>query len=178
MTLESSELKELRQSTVGQLDIQKIAEEHPSTILNNLRVVLNTESHIINDGVPVDEAKRVLLSLVKPDNVEHYVDHTAKIYYTGKKFPATIALNKLYYFMPYMKGKGVRDLYFIKVARVGTKSEVHPECDDNDFRLVFEIEFIKQLFTDYLPIHLNIWRTFTNTTLGELLKLNEIEEIC
>lgn len=73
---------------------------------------------------------------------------------------------------------GVRDLYFIKVARVGTKSVVHPECDDNDFRLVFEIEFVKQLFTDYLPIHLNIWRTFTDTTLGELLKLNEIEEIC
>lgn len=73
--------------------------------------------------------------------------------------------------MPYLQD-------FIKVARVGTKSEVHPECDDNDFRLVFEIEFIKQLFTDYLPIHLNIWRTFTDTTLGELLKFNEIEEIC
>lgn len=169
MTLESSERKELRQPTIGQLDIEKIKDSHSATILNNLRIIKN--------GVPVDETKRVLLSLVKPDNVEHYVDHTAKIYYTGKKFPATVALNKLYYFMPYMKGKGVRDLYFIKVARVGTKSEVHPECDDNDFRLVFEIEFVKQLFTDYLPIHLNIWRTFTDTTLGELLKLNEIEEI-
>lgn len=178
MTLESFERKELYQPTINQIDIQKIAQEYPVSILNNLKVALNTEPHIIKDDVPVDESKRVLLSLVKSDNVEHYIDHSAKIYYTGKKFPSTVALNKLYYFMPYMKGKGVRDLYFIKVARVGTKSEVHPECDDNDFRLVFEIEFVKQLFTDYLPIHLNIWRTFTDTTIGELLKLNEIEEIC
>ena len=75
-----------------------------------------------------------------------------------------------------MKGKGVRDLYFIKVARVGTKTEVYPECGDNDFRLIFEIDFVKQLFTNYMPVHLNIWRTFTDTTLNELIKLNELEE--
>ena len=177
LTLKSSELKELEQPTVAQLDIQKIAEEHPKTIFNNLRGILNTEPNIIKDDVPVDASKRVIISLVKYDNVENFVDHSAKIYYTGKKFPSTIALNKLYYFMPYIKGKGVRDLYFIKVARIGTKSEVYPECGDNDYRLVFEIEFAKQLFTDYLPVHLNIWRTFTNTTLGELMKLNELEEI-
>lgn len=79
--------------------------------------------------------------------------------------------------MPYIKEKGVRDLYFIKVARVGTKSEVYPDCGDNDYRLVFEIVFVKQLFIDYIPIHLNIWRTFTDTTLDELMKLNELEEI-
>ena len=77
----------------------------------------------------------------------------------------------LYYFMPYIKGKGIRDLYYIKIARVGTKQEVHPECDDNDFRLVFEIEFVKQLFSDYLPVHLNIWRTFTDTTMERLMNL-------
>ena len=98
----------------------------------------------------------------------------AKVYYTGKKFPSIVAPNKLYYFMPYIKKKGVRDLYLIKVARVGTKHEVHPECNDDSIRLVFEIEYVKQLFADYLPIHLNIWRTFTDTTLGELIKLNEI----
>ena len=70
--------------------------------------------------------KRVLISLVKPDNIEHFVDHSANIYYTGKKFPTNVALNKLYYFMPYIKGLGVRDLYLIKIARVGTKQEVHP----------------------------------------------------
>ena len=68
--------------------------------------------------------------------------------------------------MPYMKGLGVRDLYLIKIARVGTKAETHPECGDNDFRLVFEIEFVKQLFDDYKKVHLDIWQTFKDTTLG------------
>lgn len=77
--------------------------------------------------------------------------------------------------MPYIKGKGVRDLYLIKVARVGSKHEVHPEYDINDFRLVFEIEYIDQLFSNYLPIHLNIWRTFTDTTMCNLLKNNSEE---
>ena len=67
--------------------------------------------------------------------------------------------------MPYVKGKGIRDLYLIKVVRVGTKHEFVPEADDNDFRLVFEIKFVKQLFDDYKPIKLMIWRTFTDTNL-------------
>ena len=78
--------------------------------------------------------------------------------------------------MPYMKSLGIRDLYIIKVVRVGCKKEFHPECDDNDFRLVFEIEFVTQLFDSYRPIHLNIWQTFTDTTMETLLKMNELEE--
>jgi len=35
--------------------------------------------------------------------------------------------------------------------------------------LVFEIEFVKQLFDDYKPIELKIWRTFTDTTLKEII---------
>jgi len=114
-------------------------------------------------------SKNCLVSLVKKDNFEQYVDRSAKIYYTGKKFPSTVALNKLYYFMPYLKGKGIRDLYFIKIARVGTRKEGQPDEDKNDFRLVFEIEFVKQLFDDYKPIELKIWRTFTDTTLKEII---------
>ena len=84
--------------------------------------------------------------------MEHYLDQSAKIYYTGKKFPSSVALNKLYYFMPYVKQKGIRDLYLIKIARVGTRKEGQPDNDPNDFRLVCEIEFIQQLFPDYKPI--------------------------
>ena len=121
------------------------------------------------DGSIIDYSKNVLVSLVKSDNMEQYLDRTAKVYYTGKRFPSTIALNKLYYFMPYMKRKGVRDLYLINIARVGTKKEVHPECDDNDFRLVFEIQFVKQMFDEYQPIHLDIWQSFTDTTIEQLM---------
>ena len=71
--------------------------------------------------------------------------------------------------MPYMKNKGIRDLYFIKVARVGTRKESQSDEDKNDFRLVFEINFIGQMFKDYKPIKLEIWRTFTDTTINELM---------
>ncbi|MBR5744525.1 MAG: hypothetical protein IKX94_04270 [Muribaculaceae bacterium] len=75
--------------------------------------------------------------------------------------------------MPYRKGKGIRDLYFIKIARVGSKHEIHPEASENDLRLVFEIEFVKQLFEDYKLVDLKIWRTFTDTTLNEILKIQQ-----
>jgi hypothetical protein len=113
--------------------------------------------------------KNVLVSLVKSDNVDLFLDGSARIYYTGKRFPSTVALNKLYYFMPYVKQKGIRDIYLIKIARVGSKHEVHPEADENDLRLVFEIENIGPLFDDYKPIELKIWHTFTDTNLETLL---------
>lgn len=112
--------------------------------------------------------KHVLVSLVKSDNVDLFLDGSARVYYTGRKFPSTVALNKLYYFMPYIKKNGIRDLYLIKVARVGSKHEVHPEASKDDLRLVFEIDKIGALFDDYQPIKLKIWETFTDTTLGEI----------
>lgn len=117
-----------------------------------------------------DSSKNVLICNVKLDNVKQYFDQSAKIYYTGKRFPSTVALNKLYYFMPYIKRKGIRDLYLIKIARVGTRKEGQPDNDPNDFRLVFEIEFVKKLFKDYKPIELEIWHTFTDTTMKDLLE--------
>ena len=69
----------------------------------------------------------------------------------------------------YIKGKGIKDLYFIKIARVGTRKEGQPDNDPNDFRLVFEIEFVKQLFDDYKKVHLDIWQTFKDTTLGSIV---------
>ncbi len=112
---------------------------------------------------------------MKEDNFEQYLEQSAKIYYTGKKFPSSVALNELYYFMPYLKGKGVRDLYFIKMARVGTRKEGQSGNDPNDFRLVFEIEFVGQLFDDYKFVELKIWRTFTDTTMQELLRRNGLK---
>lgn len=152
---------------ISQLDFRKVIVKYPKNIIEN-----DTTSHsskIINSDV--DESKNVLVSLVKTDNMEQYLDKSAKIYYTGKKFPATVALNKLYYFMPYIKRKGIRDLYFIKIARVGTRKEGLPDNDPNDFRLVFEIEFVKQLFDDYKSVELEIWHTFTDTNLMKILAM-------
>lgn len=122
----------------------------------------------------INPTKNCLISLVKKDNFEQFVNRTSKIYYTGKKFPSTVVLNKLYYFMPYLKGKGIRDLYLIKIARVGTRKEGQEDEDKEDLRLVFEIEFVKQLFVDYTIVELNIWRTFKDTTIDEVMNLNNM----
>ena len=118
----------------------------------------------------VEETKNVLISLVKKDNEKMFLNGSATIYYTGKKFPTSVALNKLFYFMPYIKGKGVRDLFLIRIARLGYRKEGTPEEDKNDLRLVLEVQFVKQLFDDYKPVELKIWRTFTDTTIGKLIK--------
>lgn len=119
----------------------------------------------------LDKNKRLLIGFVKEDNQEYFRNlEPTKIYYTGKtkSFPSTIALNKLYYFMPYIKGKGVKDLYLIRIARIGSKAEIHPESNDKDPRLVFELEFLESL-PKYIPIRLNINHTYTDTLLGRII---------
>lgn len=147
----------------GTVDFLQLKEQYPDEIVNNTIVAK------LPDTEELDITKNLLVSLVKADNMEQYLDQSAKIYYTGKKFPSTVALNKLYYFMPYIKGKGIKDLYFIKIARVGTRKEGQPDNDPNDFRLVFEIEFVKPLFDDYKKLHLDIWQTFKDTVLEAII---------
>lgn len=147
----------------GTVDFLQLKDQYPDEIVNNTIVKqLPKDAELKLD-------KNLLVSLVKADNMEQYLDQSAKIYYTGKKFPSTVALNKLYYFMPYIKGKGIKDLYFIKIARVGTRKEGQPDNDPNDLRLVFEIEFVKQLFEDYKKVHLDIWQTFKDTILDKVI---------
>lgn len=153
-------------SRVKQLNFFDVLQQYPENIVENAPVVQPAKKQ--EPDVEMD--KNVLISLVKNDNIEHFLDQSAKIYYTGKRFPSTVALNKLYYFIPYIKRKGIRDLYLIKVARVGTRKEGQPDYDPNDFRLVFEIEFVKKLFKDYRPVDLEIWHTFTDTTMFNMLK--------
>lgn len=126
-------------------------------------------THHAKPSMNVDLSKNLLICNVKKDNWEQYLDGSAKIYYTGKKFPTTVVLNKLYYFMPYFSGKGIRDLYYIKVARLGYRKEGQENENKEDLRLVFEIEYVGQLFEDYKKVKLEIWRTFTDTTMDAML---------
>ena len=122
----------------------------------------------------LDKAKHLLIGLVKKDNEEYFLkEEPTKIYYTGPSgtFPSTIALNKLYYFMPYIKGKGVSDLYLIRVARVGTKAEVHPETDDERPRLVFELEYLESLPNNrWVRLDKDTNFAFKDTLLGRIFK--------
>lgn len=144
-------------------------------ITQNCMVQEDIETEFVKDSIhrelSIDLTKNLLICNVKKDNWDQYIDGSAKIYYTGKKFPTTVALNKLYYFMPYLSGKGIRDLYYIKVARLGYRKESQENEDKNDLRLVFEIERIGQLFDDYKKVKLEIWRTFTDTTMEKVINI-------
>lgn len=124
----------------------------------------------------LDYTKHVLIGFVKPDNQDYFLDGgLTKIYYTGKtkSFPSTVALNKLYYFMPYIKGKGVKDLYLVRIVRIGNKAEIHPEIKDKDPRLVFELEYLESL-SEYTPIKLNLFHTYCDTLLGRIKENNDV----
>lgn len=117
----------------------------------------------------LDKTKHLLIGLVKKDNEEYFLkEEPAKIYYTGKAktFPSTVSINKLYYFMPYIKEKGVRDLYLIRIARIGNKAEIYPESKDEEPRLVFELEYLESL-PDFEMVKLNrYW--YKDTLLGRI----------
>lgn len=171
-TLEKKEAKDKKKTRYTQLNFLDLFEQYQNNNIVENNIVHEDMAEYVTSSHKhfIDESKNVLISLVKKDNFNQYLDKSAKIYYTGKKFPSTVALNKLYYFMPYLKGKGIRDLYLIKIARVGTRKEGQLGENKNDFRLVFEIEYVTQLFDDYQSIDLKIWRTFTDTALKDLLK--------
>ena len=143
------------------LDLGLFADENNDLVVNRPRKTFI-----------VEKTKRLLVGYVKPDNEDYFLrKEPTKIYYTGKtrSFPSTIALNKLYYFMPYIKGKGVRDLYLIRIARIGTKAEIHPESNDMEPRLVFDLEYLQSL-PDYVSTRLNFLRTYADTFAGKFFR--------
>jgi len=155
---------------------------HPIHILRDAKPMLDLglfaddEKEIIvnrpKKTFKLEVAKHLLVGYVKSDNQDYFLkEEPTKMYYTGKtrSFPSTIALNKLYYFMPYIKGKGVRDLYLIRMARIGSKAEIHPKSNDNEPRLVFDLEYLQSL-PDYVPIRLNFQRAYTDVLAGKIFK--------
>lgn len=154
---------------------------HPIFIKRNAQPMLDlrlfdddTQTLVVNRPKKqyiLDKSKHLLIGLVKKDNEEYFLkEEPVKYYYTGKtsSFPSTVVLNKLYYFMPYIKGKGVRDIYFIKTARIGNKAEVHPETNDEEPRIVFELEYLESLPKYEMVKLYKYW--FKDTLLGRILK--------
>ena len=156
-----------------------IHEERESKPMLDLGLFADEESKVIVVNRPkkqytLDKTKHLLIGVVKKDNEEYFLkEEPTKIYYTGTSgsFPSTIALNKLYYFMPYIKGKGVSDLYLIRVARVGNKAEVHPETNDERPRLVFELEYLESLpRNQWVRLEKDKDFAFKDTLLGRIIK--------
>ena len=127
-------------------------------------------------GAYVEVGNRVLIGLVKEDNRQYqaFVDETATLYYTGKHFPTTIALQDLHFFMPYIKGQGVRDVYEITKVRTITGREAK-QTDDDDadskaLRLAFELRYVRKQYTNFQPIDTTKMKdyTFIDTTFDNL----------
>ena len=149
--------------TTPMLDLDLFADENKVLVVNRPK-----------KQYTLDKTKHLLIGVVKKDNEEYFLkEEPTKIYYTGPSgtFPSTIALNKLYYFMPYIKKHGVRDLYLIRIARLGTKAEVHPEEADNRPRLVFELEYLETLPSNkWVRLDKETDFAFKDTLLGRIYK--------
>lgn len=133
-----------------------------------------TIAHVIpQKGTFVDVGNRVLIGLIKPSNrkdyYQNFIEGVAKIYYTGRHFPTTIALDDLHYFIPYFKEKGIRDLYKITGIRTITAQEAKQSdnaADKDDIRLAFSLQFCRKLYNDFTKIDTKnmINHTFIDTT--------------
>ena len=96
MLLEKEEREAIAETRIKQVPLKNVLSQYKGNIINNVDSIISRKSNTIGNALNIDLSKRVLLCLVKPDNIEHYIDQTASIYYTGKKFPSCIALNKLF----------------------------------------------------------------------------------
>lgn len=132
---------------------------------------------IPHKGTFVEVGNRVLIGYVVEGRAgysDHFENGTATLYYTGRQFPTTIALQDLHFFIPYIKGKGIRDVYeIIRIRTITAQEAKRTEYDDslvNDLRLAFELRFNRRLFDDYQMIntHKMILHTFIDTTFDEL----------
>ena len=128
-------------------------------------------------GALLKVPNRVLVGLVgnstRPGHTQSFHDGNATLYYTGPKFPTTISLHDLNYFIPYIKGEGVRDIYeIVRVRTITSKEAKQVEGDEvtDDMRLAFELRFSRKLFANYQPIdtHKLINYTFIDTTFDNI----------
>lgn len=130
-------------------------------------------------GALLQVPNRLLIGLVgnssRPGYTQSFLDGNATLYHTGPKFPTTISLHDLHYFIPYIKSKGVRDIYeIVRVRTITGKEAKQTEGEDatDNMRLAFELRFSRKLFDDYRPIdtHKMISYTFIDTTFDEIEK--------
>ena len=136
-------------------------------------------------GTFVDVGNRVLIGLVKPSSkkfyYESFVNGEATLYYTGARFPTTIPLHDLHFFIPYIKDEGIRDVYEIVGVRTITSKEAkQTEGDgDNDLRLAFELKFNRKQFANYQLIETEKMKqyTFIDTTFDKLDEFVKIDKI-
>lgn len=174
--------KTIKEVNIGAFPLRPKDVENRKLLENFIEELIQTKSyetiaHVIpQKGTYVEVGNRVLIGLVKEDNIQYqaFADGTASLYYTGKQFPTTIALQDLHFFMPYIKGQGVRDVYEItKVRTITSKEAKQTDEDDADskaLRLAFELKYVRRQYANLQPIDTTrmIGYTFVDTTFEKL----------
>ena len=174
--------KTIKEVNIGAFPLRPKDVENRKLLENFIEELIQTKSYetiahaIPQKGTYVEVGNRVLIGLVKEDNIQYqtFADGTATLYYTGKQFPTTIALQDLHFFMPYIKGQGVRDVYEItKVRTITSKEAKQTDEDDADskaLRLAFELKYVRKQYANLQPIDTTrmIGYTFVDTTFEKL----------
>ena len=174
--------KTIKEVNIGAFPLRPKDVENRKLLENFIEELIQAKSyetiaHVIpQKGTYVEVGNRVLIGLVKEDNIQYqaFADGTATLYYTGKQFPTTIALQDLHFFMPYIKGQGVRDVYEItKVRTITSKEAKQTDEDDADskaLRLAFELKYVRKQYANLQPIDTTrmIGYTFVDTTFEKL----------
>lgn len=174
--------KTIKEVNIGAFPLRPKDVENRKLLENFIDEFIHTKSsetiaHVIpQKGAYVEVGNRVLIGLVKEDNrlFQAFMDGTATLYYSGKQFPTTIALQDLHFFMPYIKGLGVRDVYEIVKVRTITGKEAkqteEDEADSKALRLAFELRYVRKQYAILQPIDTTkmIGYTFIDTTFDKL----------
>lgn len=174
--------KTIKEVNIGAFPLRPKDVENRKLLENFIDELIHTKSyetiaHVIpQKGAYVEVGNRVLIGLVKEDNrlFQAFMDGTATLYYSGKQFPTTIALQDLHFFMPYIKGLGVRDVYeIVKVRTITGKEAKQTKEDDADskaLRLAFELRYVRKQYATLQPIDTTkmIGYTFIDTTFDKL----------
>lgn len=174
--------KTIKEVNIGAIPLRPKDVENRKLLENFIDELIHTKSyetiaHVIpQKGAYVEVGNRVLIGLVKEDNrlFQAFMDGTATLYYSGKQFPTTIALQDLHFFMPYIKGKGIRDVYeIVKVRTITGKEAKQTDEDDADskaLRLAFELRYVRKQYAEFQPIDTTkmIVHTFVDTTFDKL----------
>lgn len=174
--------KTIKEVNIGAFPLRPKDVENRKLLEKFIEELILTKSYetianvIPQKGAYVEVGNRVLIGLVKEDNRQYqaFMDGTATLYYTGKQFPTTIALQDLHFFMPYIKGQGVRDVYEIRKVRTITGKEAKQtdaeDADSKALRLAFELRFVRKQYTNFQSINTTkmIGYTFIDTTFDKL----------
>lgn len=174
--------KTIKEVNIGAFPLRPKDVENRKLLENFIDELIHTKSyetiaHVIpQKGAYVEVGNRVLIGLVKEGNrlFQAFMDGTATLYYSGKQFPTTIALQDLPFFMPYIKGKGIRDVYeIVKVRTITGKEAKQTDEDDADskaLRLAFELRYVRKQYAEFQPIDTTkmIVHTFVDTTFDKL----------